>query len=190
MPRAVTSLPVPGAHPWSAPRILRPLSGPTTARSRAPRSGCARAIGFRITVENKLDEDTTVHWHGLRVPNAMDGVPHLTQPPIGPGATFVYEFEVPDAGTYWYHPHQRSFEQVGRGLYGPLIVEEPEPVQVDREATWVLDDWRLLPDAQISDDFGNFMEAATMAGSATRSRSTAASRIPSPCAPASAFACA
>ena len=115
---------------------------------------------LRITVENQLAEETTVHWHGLRVPNAMDGVPHLTQPPIAPGEAFVYEFEVPDAGTYWYHPHQRSFEQVGRGLYGPLIVEEREPIQVDRDVTWVLDDWRLLQDAQISDDFGNFMDSS------------------------------
>jgi FtsP/CotA-like multicopper oxidase with cupredoxin domain len=113
-----------------------------------------------IAVENQLAEETTVHWHGLRVPNAMDGVPHLTQRPIGPGETFVYEFDVPDAGTYWYHPHQRSFEQVGRGLYGPLIVEEREPIQVDRDVTWVLDDWRLVQDAQISDDFGNFMDAS------------------------------
>jgi FtsP/CotA-like multicopper oxidase with cupredoxin domain len=115
---------------------------------------------LRITVENQLAEQTTVHWHGLRVPNAMDGVPHLTQQPIAPGETFVYEFDLPDAGTYWYHPHQRSFEQVGRGLYGPLIVEEREPIHVDRDITWVLDDWRLLPDAQISNDFGNFMDSS------------------------------
>jgi FtsP/CotA-like multicopper oxidase with cupredoxin domain len=114
----------------------------------------------RITVENQLGEETTVHWHGLRVPNAMDGVPHLTQPPIAPGESFVYAFAAPDAGTYWYHPHQRSFEQVGRGLYGPLIVEEEDPIQVDRDVTWVLDDWRLLPDAQISDDFGGFMDSS------------------------------
>jgi FtsP/CotA-like multicopper oxidase with cupredoxin domain len=115
---------------------------------------------LHITLENRLAEETTVHWHGVRVPNAMDGVPHLTQPPIAPGETFVYEFDAPDAGTYWYHPHERSFEQVGRGLSGPLIVEEREPIRVDREVTWVLDDWRLLPDAQISDDFGNFMDAS------------------------------
>ncbi|MPY76156.1 MAG: multicopper oxidase domain-containing protein [Alphaproteobacteria bacterium] len=113
---------------------------------------------LRIVVENKLDEETTVHWHGIRVPNAMDGVPHLTQKPIAPGASFTYEFDVPDAGTYWYHPHQRSFEQVGRGLYGPLIVEEREPIAVDREFYWVLDDWRLQADAQISGDFGNMMD--------------------------------
>jgi FtsP/CotA-like multicopper oxidase with cupredoxin domain len=110
---------------------------------------------LRVSVENRLAEETTVHWHGMRVPNAMDGVPHLTQKPIAPGETFNYAFDAPDAGTYWYHPHQRSFEQVGRGLYGPLIVEEPEPVRVDREVTWVLDDWRLTKSAAISDDFGN-----------------------------------
>ena len=109
----------------------------------------------RIAVENALDEETTVHWHGLRVPHAMDGVPHLTQVPIGPDEHFVYEFDVPDAGTYWYHPHQRSSEQVGRGLYGPLIIEEREPITVDRDVTWVLDDWRLGRDARISDDFAN-----------------------------------
>ena len=118
---------------------------------------------LRVAVENGLDEETTVHWHGVRVPNAMDGVPHLTQKPIAPGETFIYEFEVPDAGTYWYHPHQRSFEQVGRGLYGVLIVEEREPVPVDRDVIWMLGDWRLRDDAQIVDDFGNRMEIG-MAG--------------------------
>jgi FtsP/CotA-like multicopper oxidase with cupredoxin domain len=115
---------------------------------------------LRVTVENRLAEETTVHWHGLRVPNSMDGVPDLTQKPIAPGATFAYEFDLPDAGTYWYHPHQRGFEQVGRGLYGPLIVEERDPVLVDRDVTWVLDDWRLLPTARISDDFGNFHDVS------------------------------
>lgn len=110
---------------------------------------------LRITVENGLDEETTVHWHGLRVPNAMDGVPHLTQKPIGPGGRFVYEFDAVDSGTFWYHPHQRSFEQVGRGLYGPLIIKEREPIQVDRDITWMLDDWRMTPSGEISDDFGN-----------------------------------
>lgn len=118
---------------------------------------------LRVTVGNDLREATTVHWHGVRVPNAMDGVPDLTQKPIAPGGSFIYEFDVPDAGTYWYHPHLRSFEQVGRGLYGPLIIEEREPIRVDRDLTWVLDDWRLLKDASISDDFGNMMDTG-MAG--------------------------
>src|SRR5690606_8705650 len=92
---------------------------------------------LRVEVVNRLDRPTTVHWHGLRVSNAMDGVPHLTQAPIAPGATFVYEFDLPDAGTYWYHPHQDSAEQIGRGLYGALIVDEHDPPAVDRELVWV-----------------------------------------------------
>ena len=110
---------------------------------------------LRVRVTNGLEQETTVHWHGIRLPNAMDGVPHLTQPPIAPGDSFVYEFDLPDAGTYWYHPHQRSFEQVGRGLYGALIVEEGDPPQVDRDLVWVLDDWRLDKDARITGDFAN-----------------------------------
>lgn len=111
---------------------------------------------LRVDVINGLAEGTTVHWHGIRLPNAMDGVPHLTQAPIGPGESFVYEFDAVDAGTFWYHPHQRSSEQVGRGLYGPLIVDEIYPPKVDRDVTWVLDDWRLTRDASIANDFENF----------------------------------
>ena len=108
----------------------------------------------RIEASNELTQDTTIHWHGQRVPNAMDGVPHLTQTPIKQGDKFVYEFQAHDAGTYWYHPHFNSKEQVGRGLYGALIVEEPDPIIVDEDITWVLDDWRLMQTAQILDDFG------------------------------------
>ncbi|MFH1344111.1 MAG: multicopper oxidase family protein [Pseudomonadota bacterium] len=118
---------------------------------------------LRILFENQLSQATTVHWHGVRVPNAMDGVPFLTQKPIVPGEKFIYEFEVPDAGTYWYHPHHHSSEQVGRGLSGALIVEEIEPPAVDRDVVWVLGDWRLARDASIVNDFGNRMEV-TMAG--------------------------
>ena len=110
---------------------------------------------LRVRFENRLREETTVHWHGIRLPNAMDGVPHLTQKPVAPGETFVYEFKCPDAGTYWYHPHQRSHEQVGRGLSGALIVEEPTPYPVDREQTWVIGDWRLGRDGDFIDDFGD-----------------------------------
>ncbi|TIS53327.1 multicopper oxidase family protein [Mesorhizobium sp.] len=114
----------------------------------------------RITVENGLDEDTTIHWHGIRLPNAMDGVPGLTQKPIRPGEKFVYEFTPPDAGTFWYHPHADSLVQLGRGLAGALIVEEAEPVAVDRELLWLLQDWRLAKDGQIAAGFGNMMDAA------------------------------
>jgi FtsP/CotA-like multicopper oxidase with cupredoxin domain len=115
---------------------------------------------LRIAIDNRLAEDTTVHWHGIRVPNAMDGVPFLTQAPIAPQGTFTYEFAPPDAGTFWYHPHERSFEQVGRGLYGAFIVEEEKPIAVDRDLTWVLGDWRLGADGTINEDFGNHMDMA------------------------------
>ncbi len=115
---------------------------------------------LRVEVVNDLPEATSVHWHGVRVPNAMDGVPHLTQEPITPGGSFTYEFDLPDAGTFWFHPHQRSFEQVERGLAGALIVEETDPIQVDRDVVWVLDDWRLRGDASISGDFGNIHDVA------------------------------
>jgi FtsP/CotA-like multicopper oxidase with cupredoxin domain len=113
----------------------------------------------RITVRNKLDEDTTVHWHGIRLPNAMDGVPGLTQKPIRPGESFVYEFTPPDAGTFWYHPHADTLQQLGRGLVGALIVEELEPVAVDRDLLWFIEDWRLDGEGRIAGGFGNHMEA-------------------------------
>jgi FtsP/CotA-like multicopper oxidase with cupredoxin domain len=119
----------------------------------------AQGERLKITVANDLAERTTVHWHGLRVPVGMDGVPYLSQPPIEPGQTFEYEFDLPDAGTYWYHPHINSSEQVGRGLYGALIVEEANPPKVDRELLWVLDDWRLEQDAGIA-PFGNMHDAS------------------------------
>jgi FtsP/CotA-like multicopper oxidase with cupredoxin domain len=113
----------------------------------------------RITVVNKLEEDTTIHWHGIRLPNAMDGVPGLTQKPIRPGESFVYEFTPPDAGTFWYHPHQDTLQQLGRGLAGAFIVEEVEPIAVDRDLLWFIEDWRLDAKGRIAGGFGNRMEA-------------------------------
>jgi FtsP/CotA-like multicopper oxidase with cupredoxin domain len=113
----------------------------------------------RVTVTNKLGEDTTVHLHGIRLPNAMDGVPGLTQTPIRPGESFTYEFTPPDAGTFWYHPHADTLQQLGRGLAGALIVEEAEPIAVDRDLLWFVEDWRLDDDGAIAPDFGNRMEA-------------------------------
>src|SRR5687768_2426206 len=116
---------------------------------------------LRVEVENALSVDTTVHWHGVRLPNAMDGVPGVTQKPIAAGGgRFVYEFDLPDAGTFWYHPHLGSPEQVGRGLYGALIVEERDPPAVDRDLVWVLSDWRLDREARIVENFRNAMDAS------------------------------
>ena len=100
----------------------------------------------RATLQNGLEQPTTVHWHGIRIDNKMDGVAGLTQPVVPPGQRFDYSFTVPDAGTFWYHPHNRSWDQMARGLYGLLIVEEQEPPPVDRDLAFILDDWYLLPD--------------------------------------------
>jgi len=115
---------------------------------------------LRIAVENALDAETTVHWHGIRLPNAMDGVPGVTQKPIPRSGRFLYEFDLPDAGTFWYHPHLGSPEQVARGLYGALIVEERDPPVVDRDLAWVLSDWRLDRGARLVENFGNPMDAS------------------------------
>ena len=118
---------------------------------------------FRADVQNGLDEDTTIHWHGIRLPNAMDGVPDLTQKSIAPGASFQYAYSPPDAGTFWYHPHDHTARQMGRGMAGALIVEEPEPAGFDRDVLWVLQDWELLPDNEIVDGFDDVMQGM-MAG--------------------------
>jgi FtsP/CotA-like multicopper oxidase with cupredoxin domain len=95
---------------------------------------------LRAAVTNTLPADTSIHWHGLAIANAMDGVPPLTQAAIPPGGQFTYDFVVPDAGTYWYHSHVGT--QLDRGLYGPLIVEDPsEKADYDDELVLVLDDW-------------------------------------------------
>ena len=78
------------------------------------------------TLENRLNEHTTIHWHGVRLPNAMDGVPWLTQRPVYPGERFTYEFTPPDAGTFFFHPHCNTVVQLGRGLAGVLVVEGDE----------------------------------------------------------------
>jgi FtsP/CotA-like multicopper oxidase with cupredoxin domain len=118
---------------------------------------------LKVRLVNDLEQATVVHWHGLRLPNAMDGVPFLTQKPIEPGQSFEYHFVPPDAGTFWYHTHFGSSEQLARGLYGVLIVEEREPVAVDRDLMLVVDDWRLLENGDIEPGFGNFHDAM-MAG--------------------------
>jgi FtsP/CotA-like multicopper oxidase with cupredoxin domain len=110
---------------------------------------------------NNLPQPSTLHWHGIRIDNAMDGVPHLTQHAVEPGDTFDYRFTVPDAGTFWYHPHDRSWEQVARGLYGLLIVDEPEPIAqaFHQDIAIVADDWRLGEDGQIDEaSFGQMMD--------------------------------
>lgn len=123
-----------------------------------PKLRLRRGDRVRISLENGLAVDTAVHWHGVRVPNAMDGVPHVTQDPLKPGERFEYEWVARDSGTFWYHPHQSSFEQVPRGLYGALIVEEEKPIAVDRDEVWVISDVKLDPDGRQVEDYGRVMD--------------------------------
>lgn len=107
----------------------------------------------KVRFTNKLPQSTTIHWHGIRVPNAMDGVPGVTQPPIKSGESFVYEFTPKDSGTFWFHPHVNSAEQVERGLHGVLIVDDPKEPQYSQDLLMVLDDWRLDRNWKIDDRF-------------------------------------
>ncbi len=98
----------------------------------------------RLSVTNALDEETSIHWHGLLVPFQMDGVPGVAFPGIKPGETFTYEFPVRQAGTYWWHSHSGLQEQVGH--YGPIIIDPAgeDPIAYDREHVVVLSDWSFL----------------------------------------------
>jgi len=116
---------------------------------------------LRLVVSNKLGEDTTVHWHGVRLPNAMDGVPNLTQKQIRPGESFTYDFTPPDAGTFWYHPHADTLQQLGRGLAGASLArstrsttlffaefvrgEQLQPHSVRRRIWWLLARLQHIP---------------------------------------------
>ena len=95
---------------------------------------------LRVTLDNQLPAPTSIHWHGIALRNDMDGVPGVTQLPIAPGGRFTYEFSVPDPGTYFYHPHVGV--QLDRGLYGVLLVDDPnDSGRYDADWTVVLDDW-------------------------------------------------
>ncbi|HUS16130.1 MAG TPA: copper oxidase [Chloroflexia bacterium] len=100
----------------------------------------------RIILHNRLPVPTTIHWHGLIVPNAMDGVPDMTQPPVPPGGDFTYEFTVHQFGTYWYHSHFHSDVQLPVGLYGPLIIDprESQEPPADVDQVIMLSEWKWL----------------------------------------------
>ncbi|MAI48607.1 MAG: multicopper oxidase family protein [Hyphomicrobiaceae bacterium TMED74] len=119
---------------------------------------------FAVDLVNQLPQPTTIHWHGIRIKYAMDSVAGLTQPPVKPGDQFTYRFVPPDAGTYWYHPHNRTWEQLARGLHGAFIVGEQNPPQVDQDVTLIVDDWRLDEDDQIHERSLGSMHDVTHAG--------------------------
>lgn len=114
---------------------------------------------LRIRVDNHLPTDTSVHWHGIALRNVADGVPGLTQDPIAAGSSYLYEFTAPDPGTYFYHPHVGV--QLDRGLYAPLIIDDPqEPGDYDLEWVVVLDDW-IDGTGRTPDDVLNDLTAAS-----------------------------
>ena len=99
----------------------------------------------RVTLINRLPEATTIHWHGVPVPNGMDGVPGISAPVVPPGGQFVYEFPAPAPGTYWYHPHADAAAQIARGLYGLLVVEPPASEKTwDRDFSLVIGELGLM----------------------------------------------
>lgn len=112
-----------------------------------------RGEAFKARLINRLDEPTTIHWHGIRLPNAQDGVPFVTQPYIYTGDHFDYAFSPPDAGTFWYHPHCNTLTQMGRGLAGVLVVEDGRDPVFDGEVVLNLRDFRLGGDSQFIEQF-------------------------------------
>jgi len=117
---------------------------------RIPAPTIEAAVGdtLRVTFHNRLDEESSVHWHGILLPNDQDGVPWLTTQPIAPGTSFTYQYKVTHAGTYWYHSHSGLQEQ--RGVYGALIFHpQKEAVAADRDYAVVLSDWTDEAPAQV-----------------------------------------
>jgi FtsP/CotA-like multicopper oxidase with cupredoxin domain len=127
-------------------------------------------VGDRIIVhfKNSLPESTSIHWHGMRLPNDMDGVPNVTQDPVAAGGEFTYDFVARDAGTYWYHPHINSSAQVGWGLYGGILVEDPhDPEAFGDDLVVVLSDMSLDEQGQFlpPDNGGAFSDLFGREGS-------------------------
>ena len=148
-------------------RLLRPALG--TAPLRGPDQPATPIHGYdsmtpgplirrrqgeelKARLINGLNEPTTIHWHGVRVPAAMDGMPHFSQPPVKPGESFDYRFTLPDAGTFWYRAPEEPASMAGSGLYGGLIVDERVKPDVDRDVLLMIDDWWLGPDGVIGSE--------------------------------------
>jgi len=141
--------------------ILGTDNGPTPAwlYGEAPFPVLRARAGqpVNVTLANRLREHTSIHWHGVRVANAMDGVPYVTQMPVQPGESFSYRFAPPDSGTFFFHPHCNTVEQLGRGLAGVLIVDGGESASFDDDIVLVLKDWRVAKD-------GSFLPFLTIEG--------------------------
>ena len=141
-----------------SPRVAFTVNGSVPSPTLRWREGDT----VTLRVANTLDEEASIHWHGILLPANMDGVPGLSFGGIRPGETYVYRFKVRQAGTYWYHSHSGFQEQ--RGLYGPLVIQarEPEPFTYDREHVVMLTDWtdespeRVLAKLKKRSDYYNF----------------------------------
>jgi FtsP/CotA-like multicopper oxidase with cupredoxin domain len=141
----------------AAPTKLSILDGRESAaaaysgRLPGPLIRAKRGDRLKVHFENRLPTPTTLHFHGIRVPNAMDGVPDVTQAAVPEGGSFDYEFELADAGLYWYHPHCDTVAQVGSGLYGAILVDDPdEPEEIGDEAVLVVSDISLDEEGRIA----------------------------------------
>ena len=146
---ASISASAPSARTWAAPTCG---CSPTTAPSPARPCTSSRARQITVRTRNDGDVETTVHWHGLRLENRYDGVPHETQLPIPIGGSYSCQVQFPDAGFYWYHPHIREDLAQEMGLYGTIIVEPADPTYwpaADRQLSLTLDDL-LVEDGQIA----------------------------------------
>ncbi|MBP2230873.1 FtsP/CotA-like multicopper oxidase with cupredoxin domain [Azospirillum agricola] len=129
-------------------RILAEPAGPSplityAERFPGPVIRMRKGQRLRATLVNELEEHTSIHWHGIRLPNAEDGVPFLTQPATKPGERHVYEFTPPDSGSFFFHPHCNTVELLGRGLAGALIVEEEGGPEFDADLVCMIKDWIL-----------------------------------------------
>jgi FtsP/CotA-like multicopper oxidase with cupredoxin domain len=124
-------------------RVIRAQPAGYDGKTPGPVLRIRRGDEIRVRLINELATETAIHWHGVRVPNAMDGT-SLVQRPVAPGASFDYRFAPPDAGTFWFHPPLRT--PADRALHGVLIVEEAKPVEVDRDVALVVD----APDAKFT----------------------------------------
>jgi len=118
-------------------------------QSPGPTIECVEDDRVRIFVTNRLPEHTTIHWHGILLPNGMDGVGGLTQPHIPPGKTFVYEFDMKKSGTFMYHPHADEMVQMAMGMMGFLVVHPKDPkfMRVDRDFVFLLNAFDIEPGA-------------------------------------------
>jgi FtsP/CotA-like multicopper oxidase with cupredoxin domain len=104
----------------------------------------------KINLKNELPDPVTIHWHGVPVPNNMDGIPGVTMNAVQPGEAFTYEFKATVPGTYWYHSHQDGVNQLDKGLYGSFIIEDPND-QYDRDYTVIVDEWMSMPQNEMAD---------------------------------------